>query len=180
MCQLLPGVVRISRQAHKHCTKVSRAPQRDDSTCPQRVISCLPFLLAVEGNRNSRCALDAACQPAGTGQGMHGMVTEAIGMGLGPAARSSKSFSVLLGRRLCPFRHGNTVLPVKGSWPKARKPLASCHSHQTSPEPPLLLCPPQITCAPLRPTDKPAFNSRFPPCLLLHSTDPGHYKQSYC
>lgn len=122
--------------------------QRDDSTCPQRVVFCLPSLLAADGNRNGPCTLGAACQPTGTGQGMRGVVTKAIGRGLGPAARCPllKSFSVLLGGRLCPLHRGDTVLPVSGKLATSEE--APCKLPQlpdVSPEPPLLLCPPEIT-----------------------------------
>lgn len=116
MCQLLPGLAGISPQHTNTLQRFPRALQRDDSTCPQRVISCPPSLLAADGNRNGPCALGAACQPAGTGQGMRGTVTKAIGRGLGPAACCTllKSFSVLLGGRLCPLHRGDTVLPAPG------------------------------------------------------------------
>lgn len=143
MCQLLPGVAGISLQHIIHCARVSRVLQRDDSTCPQRVICCLPSLLAADGNRNSPCTLGTVCQPVGTGQGMHGVVTKAIARWLGPAARCTflKSFSVLLGGRLCPLHHGDTVLPVPGQ-PVTNEgaPCKRPQTPDTSPVPPLLTC----------------------------------------
>lgn len=142
MCQLLPGVAEISPQHSTRYTAQGFPGRfRDDSTCPQRVICCLPALLAADGNRNGPCALGTACQPVGTGQRMHGAVTKATARGLGPAARCTflKSFSVLLGGRLSPLHHGNTVLPVPGQLATSEEtPCKLPQTPDTSPAPPLL------------------------------------------